>query len=96
MPARATSTGCRLAVRIAPRSSRNAVLGTHDGALKIALTAPPVDGEANAALIAFVAKSLGVAKRQVRIASGATQKEKVLELDGVDVEAVRQWIAAPV
>lgn len=92
MPARATSKGCRLAVRIAPRSSRDAVLGTHDGALKIALTAPPVDGEANAALIAFVAKGLGVPKRRVRIASGATQRDKVLKLDGVDRETVLRWI----
>lgn len=92
MPVRSTSTGCRLAVRLAPRSSRDALLGVHDGALKIALRAPPVDGEANAALIAFVAAALGIPKRRVRIASGATQKNKVIELDGVDADAVRRWI----
>ena len=54
-------------VRVAPRASRSAVLGVHEGALKVALTAPPVDGAANAALVAFLAKALGVAKRDVVI-----------------------------
>jgi uncharacterized protein len=60
--------------------------------VKIALTAPPVDGEANAALIAFVAGSLGLAKKQVRIVRGDTQKTKLLEIEGVTVDAVRRWI----
>lgn len=92
MPVTATSTGVRFAVRVAPRSSRESLLGVHDGALKIALTAPPVDGEANAALVAFLAGALGVAKKQVRIVRGQTQKTKLLEVDGTSVEAVRRWI----
>lgn len=83
------SGGVRFAVQVAPRASREAVLGVHDGALKIALTAPPVDGEANAALIAFLAKRLGVAKREVTITQGTSSKRKTLEVRGITVDAVR-------
>ncbi len=84
-----TGRGVRFGVVVAPRASREAVLGVHDGALKIALTAPPVDGAANEALVAFLARALGVAKRDVRIASGQTGRRKRLEVDGASAEAVR-------
>jgi uncharacterized protein (TIGR00251 family) len=70
-------------VRVAPRASRSAVLGVHEGALKVALTAPPVDGAANAALVAFLAKALGVAKRDVVIEQGDTSRSKRLRVTGV-------------
>ncbi len=76
-------------VRVTPRASREAIAGVHDGALKVALTAPPVEGAANAALIALLAKALGVPKRAVRIASGETGRVKRVEVEGVDVERVR-------
>jgi hypothetical protein len=69
-------------VRVAPRASRTAVLGVHDGALKVALTAPPVDGAANAALIAFLAKALGVAKRDVVLERGDTNRTKRFRVQG--------------
>lgn len=84
-----TETGVRFEVQVAPRASRDAILGVHDGALKVALTAPPVDGEANAALIAFLAKRLGVAKRDVTIAQGTSSKRKTLEARGIEADAVR-------
>lgn len=93
MPVTTTPSGVRLSVRVQPRASREAMLGVHDGALKVALTAPPVDGEANAALVAFLASSLGVAKRSVRIVRGETSKTKIVEIDGVTEAAVRRWIA---
>ena len=74
----------RFDVRVSPRASRAAIQGEHDGAIKIALTAPPVDGEANQALIAFVAKALGVAKRDVVIVRGEASRSKRLEVRGVD------------
>ena len=80
----ATASGVRIDIRVAPRSSREAVLGEHAGALKIALTAPPVDGEANAALIAFLAKKLGVSAKQIRIVHGERGKTKLIEVDGID------------
>lgn len=79
----------RFEVRVSPRASRDAVQGEHDGAIKIALTAPPVDGEANAALIAFVAKQLGVARRDVVIVRGETSRSKRLEVRGATAAAVR-------
>lgn len=89
-----TSTGVRFEVQVAPRASRDAVIGEHDGALKIALTAPPVDGEANAALVAFLAKRLGVAKREVRLVQGATGRRKTLEVEGVGADAIEALVRA--
>lgn len=60
----------------------------HDGAIKIRLAAPPVDGAANAALIEFVAERLGVAKSRVRLVSGTSSRRKVLEIEGVDEATV--------
>lgn len=60
----------------------------HDGAIKIRLAAPPVDGAANAALIEFVAERLGVAKSRVKLLSGASSRRKVLEIEGVDEASV--------
>ncbi|MDD3023925.1 MAG: DUF167 domain-containing protein, partial [Syntrophomonadaceae bacterium] len=57
----------RFEVKVQPRSSRNQIVGEQDGALKIKLTAPPVDGEANQALIAFLSRFFGVAKKNVQI-----------------------------
>lgn len=85
----ARADGVRFGVRVQPRASREAVLGVHEGALRVALTAPPVDGEANAALIAFMAKRLRVARRDVTIVQGETGRSKVLEVRGVEVDAVR-------
>lgn len=76
-------------VVVAPRASRTRIVGVHDGALKVALTSPPVDGEANAELVAFLAKRLGVAKGDVRIVRGATSKKKTLALTGVTPEHAR-------
>ena len=75
-------------VRVAPRASRSAVLGVHDGALKVALTAPPVEGAANAALIAFLAKALGVPKRDVVIEQGEASRSKRVRVTGVTREQV--------
>ena len=79
----------RFDVRVVPRTSRDAVVGEHDGALKIALTAPPIEGEANAALLALLAKKLGVAKRDVVLLRGQASRAKRIEVRGVDAAAVR-------
>jgi uncharacterized protein (TIGR00251 family) len=71
------------AVKAQPRSSRERIESVVDGALKVALTAPPVEGEANAALVALVARALGVSKRDVSLARGATGRNKVLEVAGL-------------
>ena len=79
--------GDRLLVpaRVHPRSSRNVLAIEADG-LRVHLTAPPVEGAANGALIALVAERLGVSKRQVRVARGATGRQKLLEIEGLSIE----------
>ena len=70
--------GLVLNVRVQPKASRNAIIGVHGEALKIALTAPPVDGAANKACVAFLAKQLGLAKSALTILSGKTSRNKRL------------------
>ncbi len=80
-----------LAVLVQPRASRTRVVGEHDGMLKIQLAAPPVDGEANAALLEFLAKQLGVPKRQVTLVAGDAARRKRVRVEGLGaarVEAV--------
>jgi uncharacterized protein (TIGR00251 family) len=79
----------RFRVRVLPRSSENAFRGEQAGALKVALTAPPVEGAANAALIELLADALGVPKRCVRITAGQSSRDKSIEVDGVTEAEVR-------
>ena len=67
-------------MRVVPRASRTELAGAHDGALKIRVAAPPVDGAANAEIIKFLAKTLGVAKSSVEIAGGLTAKTKLIKV----------------
>ena len=70
--------GIVLSVRVQTKSSRNAIRGVYDNALKLSLTAPPVEGAANKALIAFLSKKLGLAKSAFEILSGRTNRNKRL------------------
>ncbi len=74
------SEGLVLSVRVQPKASRNAIQGIHGEALKISLTAPPVDGAANKACIAFLAKTLKHPRAAIEILSGATSRNKRLLL----------------
>lgn len=65
-----------LSLRIQPKASRDELAGVQDGRLKIRITAPPVDGEANRHLQAFLAKALKVSKSRVTLVSGETGREK--------------------
>jgi uncharacterized protein (TIGR00251 family) len=75
--------GVSLAVRVQPRARRNAIVGELGDALKIALTAPPVDGRANEACIEFFAELLSVPRSSVTIASGQTSRNKVVRVTGI-------------
>ena len=75
--------GVTFAVRVIPRSSRNEVAGVQGDALKVKLTAPPVEGAANAALIAFLADLLDVRKSAVSIVSGERSRSKTVRVEGV-------------
>jgi uncharacterized protein (TIGR00251 family) len=82
--------GVRFTVRVQPRASRNELAGSHGDAIKIRLTAPPVEGAANTALIAFLSRALGVPKSSVRIARGERSRSKVVEVIGIDPDSLRQ------
>jgi uncharacterized protein (TIGR00251 family) len=82
--------GVILTVQVVPRSSRNEIVGIHGDALRIRLQAPPVDGAANAALIAFLAETLGVRQRQVQILSGHTSRRKSVLVSGLGKEQVTE------
>lgn len=79
-----------LRVRAQPRASRTEFAGEHDGALRIRLAAPPVDGEANRELIRFLAGTLGVSRAQVTVRSGESGRNKLVAIAGVDPAAVRR------
>lgn len=79
---RDTPEGCSLSVRLHPGAKRNAVTRLHDGALKIALNAPPVDGKANDALIAFLAERLSVPRAKIALVAGMTSRSKTLRIAG--------------
>ena len=85
----------RIAVRLTPRGGRDAVEGWGEDAdgrplLKVRVSAPPVDGEANAALIKLIAKTLGAPRSSVRIASGEGARVKILAVEGLDEAEVRR------
>lgn len=84
--ARDGAGGAVLELLVQPRASRTRVVGEHDGRLKIQLAAPPVDGEANAALLAFLADALGVKKAEVALLAGESGRRKRVRIAGVTAE----------
>jgi len=82
----------KLSVLLQPRASRDAVVGRHGAYLKVAVTAVPVDGQANAALVRFLAMALGVKARQVSVLSGLNARRKVLNIEGLDEAALGRAI----
>ena len=78
--------GVLIAVYAQPRASRTAVTGLHDGRLKIALRAPPVDGKANEALLRYLAERLGVSKGDISVVSGATGRRKRVLVSDITLE----------
>jgi uncharacterized protein (TIGR00251 family) len=77
-------------VRVQPRASCTEVAGRHGGALKVRLTAPPVDGAANEALLRFLAERLDVPRSAVRIEVGTTGRAKVVAVEGISLEAANR------
>jgi hypothetical protein len=82
--------GTRIRVRLTPRSSRDAVLGLEAGVYRVKLTAPPVEGKANKALVSFLSKLLRVPKGALAIVSGERSREKTLSVQGMTAEEVRK------
>lgn len=84
----------RFDVRVQPRASRNEFAGVQNGVLRVRLTAPPVDGAANEALVDFIADELGLARRQVRIVSGFGSRNKIVEVDAKARPALDRLLAS--
>ncbi len=96
IPVRDGDKGATFAVRVQPRASRNAIAGQVGEALKIALTAPPVEGRANEACIEFLANLLKVPRSSVTIASGESSRNKVVRIAGMRAREVEQRLRAAI
>jgi uncharacterized protein (TIGR00251 family) len=90
----AHATGATLAVRAQPGARKNAVVGEQAGALKVAVTAPPEDGRANAALVEVLRSWLGLKRSQLELVSGATSRNKVFLVYGVTAQKLTALIEA--
>lgn len=84
--------GVTFSVRVQPRASSSGVTGEIDGALKIRLAAPPVDGEANDELVRLLAKLFSIPRANVSILGGQTSKNKLIRLEGVSAESFREVV----
>jgi hypothetical protein len=85
--------GAALAVRVTPRSSKNEVAEIlSDGTVKIRLTAPPVEGKANQALVEFLAEVLDVPRTRIDIVAGETGRDKLVSIVGLDADTVHNRI----
>lgn len=84
----------RLALRVQPRARRNEIAGERAGALLVRVTAPPVDGKANAAARRLIAKRLGVAASRVSIVRGESSRDKVVQVEGIDDPDLRRALGA--
>jgi uncharacterized protein (TIGR00251 family) len=85
--------GAALAIRVTPRASRNEIVEVlTDGTVKIRLTAPPVEGKANEALVAFLAGILDVSPSAIEIVAGTTGRDKLVSILNVDAETVHARI----
>ncbi len=90
IPIRESASGTTFAVKVHPRAKKNAITGELNNALKLSLTAPPLDGKANDACIEFFAKLLKVPRSSVTIASGFTGHSKVIRVSGLSAAILRE------
>ena len=93
IPISESAKGITFAIKVHPRARKNAITGTVGDALKLALTAPPVDGRANQAVIEFFADLFAIPRSSVTIASGETSRNKVVRIAGVSKPQAEQRLA---
>lgn len=86
------ANGVRIQVKVQPRSSKNEIIGVTGDFLRVKLTAPPVEGEANKALVKYLGQLFGCAGGRIKILRGATGRCKLVEITGLTEEAVRQQL----
>ena len=83
---------CTIKIRVQPKSSRNQVDGFQDGALRVRVTAAPTEGQANAAVIAILAKTFGISKSRLEIIRGYRSRDKVVSVDTLTEQEVQRKI----
>ena len=89
-PADGSAVSARIRVRLTPRSAKDAILAQEEGVYRVKVKAPPLEGRANRALIALVAKALRVPKRDVEITAGEKSRDKALRIRGVTQEEAEE------
>ena len=94
IPIRDTRLGAMFQVKVHPRARKNAITGVVGEALKLALTAPPVEGRANQACIAYLAEFLNVPRSSVTIAAGETSRQKLICVAGLSAAQVEETLRA--
>lgn len=82
--------GVRLHLFIQPKSSKNEIVGPHNGELKVKITAPPIDGRANEGLIEFLSDFFDLPKRAIVLVKGDTGRHKTVDILGVDLQQATQ------
>ena len=90
IPIRDTPSGATFQVKVHPRARKNAITGVVGEALKLALTAPPVEGRANEACIVYLAEFLNVARSSVTIAAGESSRQKLIRVAGMQAAQVEE------
>jgi uncharacterized protein (TIGR00251 family) len=93
IPTNETARGITFAVKVHPRARKNAITGVVGNALKLALTAPPVEGKANQSVIEFFADLFEIPRSSVTIASGETSRNKVVRITGMNKQMVEKRLA---
>jgi uncharacterized protein len=81
---------CRLRLRIVPNAKRSEVVGPHGDALKLKIAAPALEGRANEELVDFLSVKLGVPRRSIVLVGGEKSRDKVIEVEGMEEDAVRE------
>jgi uncharacterized protein (TIGR00251 family) len=88
--------GVQVRIHVQPRASKNGFAGIHDGAIKLRITAPPVDGKANALIIEILAKMFKVPKSAVLLTSGQQSRQKRFRVTGISMDAALTILAVAV
>ena len=96
IPIREAAAGVSFSVKVQPRARKNAITGAVGDALKLALTAPPVEGKANRAVVEFFADIFKIPRSSVTIASGETSRLKIIRISGLSKKAVEELVARQV
>jgi hypothetical protein len=89
----AAKDGCVITVKVTPRAAKSEIIGAEAEWLRVRVKAPPVDGKANAALIAFFADLFNLPKKNVSVVAGQTARLKRVRVDGITADAVTRFIS---